>query len=473
VPARIEQGDPAGGIPDATTYLGFPAEHFDSAESNHDTATALVALPVFADTDTRNVVLVTNEGTLPDPAITPWGADRAPPAPPWWQTADIWVNNDGDTVVNEPDEPQRGRSDNQLFARITNRGASNASGYRVTFAFKAYTTSAVAPAVTIGSVPETGTLMAGDSRDYSIAWNLTDTFIQANFPAAFWTADHFCVVVTIEGSSGGPVASDANPSNNVAQTNFANVPMCTTCLQQVDFYMYNHLDRPARASLEWVRRSGRGTVQFAGINDTANIALAAKEYKKVTARLASDTTDVSVFDVTQRLDGEIVGGVTIGLEAPGTTSTPSPILGPTLIGVSTGGNWPLGSMKRAYDPGFYFALQYERVVHPRARLALQAGYHQFDEEHEGFANLGITNVSILGRVFGGAGTASRPFVIFGPGAYRVGSSWHGGLQAGIGLEVPITSAVALTTGATLHHVSGSRPRPQWIDGYLGFLFRFP
>jgi len=320
-PAWIED-DGVGST--AHTYYGFPDEHFDAAESNHDTAADKVAMPVWDNWNTHNVNLVTNEGSLPDPSITPWGVSATPPAPPWYQTADIWVDNDADGNVNESDEPLRGKSDNQLSARITNRGNANASAYRVVFAFRPYTTSSSAPKVSIGSVDETGTVAPGASRDYTVTWDLSDTFIQANFPPALWTADHFCADVTIAASGSGTLV-DANPHNNHAQTNFTEVPASpsTGGFSKARFFAYNHKDEPAKASLEWVARAKGWNVRFEGIDNPNHIPMQPGEWLPVTVVLeplagASTPTrsEPVVIDITQRLDGAQVGGITVQLTAP-------------------------------------------------------------------------------------------------------------------------------------------------------------
>jgi hypothetical protein len=474
-PDWIEDDNDIGGL--ATTYGGFPREHYDAAESNHDTASARVTIPVFAGFDSHNVVLVTNEGSRPDLAITPWGFDQAPPAPPWWQTPDIWVDTNMNGIHNESDEPERGRADNKLTAHITNRGNAPLTGYRVHFRFLPYTTNASMPPQEIGVVDETAALAAGATRDSTIDWNLGSSVLSA-LPPPFDTADHFCVQAGIEDPSGGALTNDANPANNFAQNNFVNVPMCTTCFQRARFVVYNHLAHAARASLRSSVRAGRGELRFEEIADASNIALAPGEYRFVTAHVVSETEQPVLFDVTQQLDGETVGGLTIAL-APQThgdgTGGPGSF-GPWLLGVATGGNWPLGGMNRDFDPSFLFTLQLERVIAPRLRIGLQGGYHQFDEQVA--TNLGITNLSLIAKITGAPGTAARPFVIFGPGAYRVAGTWHGGAQLGIGYEVPVTPSAALMTGATVHRLAGTLPverpaRGEWIDGYLGFIFRFP
>jgi hypothetical protein len=86
----------------------------------------------------------------------------------------------------------------------------------------------------------------------------------------------------------------------------------------------------------------------------------------------------------------------------------------------------------------------------------------------------VTNLSLLARLLGAAG-AYRPFLAVGPGAYRAAGSWRAGAQVGLGLEVPVTSRVALTTGATAHFVSAAKRTGSlsWLDAYLGFVLDVP
>ncbi|HEY6224085.1 MAG TPA: hypothetical protein VIW26_09885, partial [Gemmatimonadales bacterium] len=143
-----------------------------------------------------------------------------------------------------------------------------------------------------------------------------------------------------------------------------------------------------------------------------------------------------------------------------------------LLGVQSGMTFPSGRFRKVYEPSTMFALQLERALAPQWRVAVQVGHHEFDERVEGLSNLGIVNLSALAR-FTGSAPNVRPFLIAGPGAYRAHGSWHFGMQAGAGLEVPLTPNVSLTTQATLHRVSAGAPQPQWAEASLGFLCRIP
>ena len=428
----------------------------------------------------------------PDPSIRPWGVALEPPTVPYYQTQDIWVDNNGG-IPNELGEPSRGKADNQLFARVTNNGNADASGYRVSFAFKAYTTNASAPPVAIDHQDEAGTLAPGASRSYSVTWDLTDAFLHAHFDPMFWTADHFCVQVTI-GSSGGPLV-DANPGNNFAQNNFDNVPVdMLSGIASARFFLYNHLDHAALASLRWIVHRPGWTVRFENVGDPARIPLQPRQWLEVTA-VAVPGPDAPrprpgepvLIDVSQQLDGAEVGGLTLALQPPredhggnggngtgtGTGSGGPGLVTPWLLSLTTGIGWPVGTMHDLYDPGPHFGLELDRLLSPRLRVGLQAGYHAFpiDPGLSG-GNLGVTHLALVVRALGTAGVY-RPFVQAGVGSYRLLGRWRSGLQAGVGLEVPVTARIVLTGGSVVHRVNGPRGDLHWVDAFLGFGFGLP
>ncbi|HKS22141.1 MAG TPA: exo-alpha-sialidase [Thermoanaerobaculia bacterium] len=430
-------------------------------------------------------------GTGPDPSILPWGFDRIPQAPPYWATSDIWVDNDGDGIGNEPNEPAREEPNNKLFARITNRGSTSASNYRVTFKFKPYTTNGSAPAHLIGSVDETGTLAPGASKVYNINWDLTSAFLNAHFSPPFNTTDHFCVQVTIEAMPSGTL-DDVNPTNNFAQNNFDNVPVRTRKVARAKFFLYNHLDRVAVAALETDAGQKGWQVQFAGINDPAHVQMGPKQWLETEAILTTagappvERGHAVLIDIRQRLDGTVVGGLTMGLRPeeefePPTPTPPTPATPPTpptptsvgaawYAGVSSGLNRPFGSMADLYDIGPIFAAQIEREYGTSLRAGMQAGVHAFDGRP--FENLELVNLSFYTRVRAASGSV-QPFLAGGLGTYHANGHWNAGAQLSAGLEVPVTGTVALTTAITAHHVNSSPVRLRWLDATIGFLFKLP
>jgi hypothetical protein len=427
-------------------------------------------------------------GTGPDPSILPWGWDRVPRSAPYWQTSDIWVDNDGDGIVNEANEPVREEANNHLFARITNRGSASATNYRVTFRFKPYTTSGSAPAELIASVDETGTLAAGASKTYSVSWDLTSAFLTAHFPAIYASADHFCVQVTIEAIPSGTL-DDVNPANNFAQNNFGNVPVKMKTQAHAKFLLYNHLDRSAVAALETQAAERGWRVEFTGVPDPAHIQMGPKQWLEVEAVLSATPSAPPLeqgrpvmVDIAQRLDGTIVGGLTIGLRPEEEFEPPPPVTtygkAAWYAGVSSGLNRPFGSMADHYDTGPTFAAQIERDYSNGLRGGLQLGYHEFDGRHrllEPFLisdHLECVNVSLYGRRRAASGNV-RPFIIGGLGAYHSRGNWDAGAQLGAGLEIPLTGSVALTTGLTAHYAASSPDNLLWVDATIGFLFKLP
>jgi hypothetical protein len=260
--------------------------------------------------------------TGPDPSITPWGAALSPPTPPYWQTPDIWVDNNGNGIPNEPGEPSLNKADNHLFARITNVGNAPASGYRVHFAAKPYTTSSSAPAFEIGTQDEAGTLAPGASKSYTLLWDLTPATIASEFPG-FPSTDHFCVQVNITSSSGSPLV-DADLTNNFAQNNFDNIPMMGIHgIAQAHFLIYNHLEREAVAGLTATIHAQGWKVRFEKLGSAQRIVLKPRQWMDVVA-IAEPGPNAELprkghpvmLDIAQTLNGKTVGGLTMGIVLP-------------------------------------------------------------------------------------------------------------------------------------------------------------
>ncbi|HTQ80579.1 MAG TPA: hypothetical protein VMM92_11320, partial [Thermoanaerobaculia bacterium] len=256
-----------------------------------------------------------------DPSITPWGDAFQPPQPPYWQTPDIWVDNNGNGIPNETGEPSRGKADNHLFARITNIGNAPTASYRVHFGAKPYTTNASAPPVEIGFVDEAGPVAPGAAQTYSVLWDLTDTYIHANFPSMFWTTDHFCVQVNVT-AAGSPLV-DIDTSNNFAQNNFDNIPLDGSGIAQAHFFMYNHLEKEAVAGLIATVHANGWTVKFSKIDSPQRTVLKPREWREVVvtavpgpkAEMPRPGHPIAI-DISQTLNGQKVGGLTLGIVPP-------------------------------------------------------------------------------------------------------------------------------------------------------------
>ncbi|HXU29406.1 MAG TPA: hypothetical protein VN851_02415, partial [Thermoanaerobaculia bacterium] len=418
-----------------------------------------------------------------DPSIRPWGAALDPQTPPYWQTPDIWVDNQPNGIPNEAGEPSRGIT-NQLFARITNAGNADAGDYRVTFRAKPYTTSASAPAALIGTRDESGALAPGAARESQIAWDLSDAWVHANFDPMFWSATHFCVQVGI-GAAGVPLV-DTDLSDNDAQNNFDNIPLSAGVggVASAEFFIYNHLDRQAMASLVSNPRESGWNVGFRGIADPARIPLGPHQWLPVTA-IAAPSADGRqpekgrpvLIDVSQTIDGTTVGGLTFAVQPPdfgdkGKNPPPASASSKLWLGVRTGGAWPFDPTRRRYTAGFHFGASLEREMNPHFRLGLAAGYDAL-AGRSSTGNLGITRLGLGARFLGGA-SSWRPYASAGVGAYRAAGSWKPGVALGLGLDLPISSVLGLTTGIEAHDVESTPAGDlRWIEAFVGLRARLP
>lgn len=156
--------------------------------------------------------------------------------------------------------------------------------------------------------------------------------------------------------------------------------------------------------------------------------------------------------------------------------------GPVLyLSVLLGGSWPVASMNVIYDPSFHAIARAELARGPFVRVGAQVSFHAFDAERPGEAdNEGVINLSLFGKALGALGPY-KPFALLGVGAYvskekeTSGRRWDGGMQFGVGFELPLSEHVSTVVGSGLHLVfrGGEQNDYLWLDGYLGFLFRQP
>ncbi len=475
-PAWIE----ADGVGSAAhTYTGFPEEYFDIAESNHDIATDRNSLPVWSNWNTRNVNMVTNEGARGDPSIRPWGVDLAPPAPPWYTSPDIWVDNDGDGIVNEANEPARGRSNNKLSARITNIGNANTSRYKVSFSFGPYTTNASAPFVGIGSVNETQALLPGISKVYTVDWDLTKSFIMANFQSQFWNADHFCVRVEIERWATWPLL-DANPFNNSTQSNYCNVPVwwMPGKLTTASFYVYNHHTSDAYASLTYEARQKGWDVRFEGIEDAARIPMSPGEWIEVTAVLEPqpgtpppEEGEPVLIDISQHLNGINVGGITMALQPPTTDDTwrrySFSIHGGTAI--------PIGDFADDFELSYNGIVDIDYHFTPRLALVGMLGYNHFRSKMDDVDDTYWINLSLNLRYYWPiqllAWSGLSFYIGAGPGIYipKDGDTEFGA-NVGFGFNYELSPPISWELGTDYHWIFD--PEIQFIHAHTGMVFRF-
>jgi hypothetical protein len=152
--------------------------------------------------------------------------------------------------------------------------------------------------------------------------------------------------------------------------------------------------------------------------------------------------------------------------------------GRLIAGAITGAGWPFGLMRDRFHPAFHFQGFLEARVtpstaKPAVRLGLQLGFHEFDSKGDvPGSSLSVTNLSFTARVLGGG--VYRPFLLAGYGGYHAASVWKAGVQAGGGLEVPVSRYISLMPGVAFHSVRAPQPSIgdlKWWEGYLGFALR--
>lgn len=278
---------------------------------------------------------------LPDPSIRNWGSP--PGSPPPWQTPDIWVDNDGDGSVNEPSEPARGIS-NRLFARIRNLGSTSISNVNVRFAFAPYglwAPGSLADFKEIGvvTVPTLGAMGTADGeKTVELEWNLSNLSEDNGGAWGGHTVgefDHFCVLVTLT------AAGDSNSSNNIAQNNFFSVPIEAGLTQSLKFLVANPKDQQAVAEMIVRGMPENWRAQVEGLEVGGRTILKAKEVRLVTLVFTPpkerdpEKPMAAHADVSLRLDGEIVGGISFDAREPQAAALFPPaggLLSPYLIG---------------------------------------------------------------------------------------------------------------------------------------------
>ena len=145
----------------------------------------------------------------PDPMIRPWPRDAAHP----WQSPDIEISN-AKSIANAQfaNVPWNGHP-NTITAKVSNGGTLSAPGVTAKFYWKDYT---------IGGAPET--FIASDTHDVgsgaTVNFQVTWTPQPPADPAS---QQHYCVIVRIDPYSTPttPAINEADPGNNLAQSNYA------------------------------------------------------------------------------------------------------------------------------------------------------------------------------------------------------------------------------------------------------------
>ena len=289
----------------------------------------------------------------PDPSIRNWGSP--PGSPPPWQTSDVWTDNDGDGVVNEPGEPSRGIS-NRLFARIRNLGTAPIANVNVRFAFAPYglwapSSHADFKEIGVVTVPTLGTAGSpDDERTVELEWDLSDLTEDNGGAWGGFTVndfDHFCVLVTLT------AGADADPSNNIAQNNFSNIPIVAGVAQSVKFLIANPKQQEAVAEVMTKGLPEDWRFRLEGI-ELGRTVLKPREVRRVVLTFTPPPQDPEKpaerprarADIALRRDGQIVGGLSFDAkEAMAADSFPPAggLLSPYILGTYDlrGGHWTI------------------------------------------------------------------------------------------------------------------------------------
>jgi hypothetical protein len=254
--------------------------------------------------------------TGPDLAMTPWG--DATGVGPRWKSPDIFVVDAANNEVNAA----KGAV-NQLRASVRNLGNAAATGAVIRFKyapiFAGLTESAMK---TIGTVNQdfaaAGDSSGNDLHLVPISWDLTNLSDTngGQWPMPISAFDHFCVRVSVE------FPTDANLSNNSAQTNFFDVQIAHGggSKAAIHFMIGNpSSERAANAQL-LVDLPGGFSATFCGDDSPlpfgATFHLKPKEVRVATvnfippAGFESSRQEADVIgNISLKIDGRVVGGL--------------------------------------------------------------------------------------------------------------------------------------------------------------------
>jgi hypothetical protein len=247
-----------------------------------------------------------------DPSIRDWGSP--PGSPPPWQTPDIYADNDGNGIGNEPGEPSKGLT-NRLFARVRNLGSSPANNVTVRFHYAPYGLWSPASWAHFKEIAVvTGVNLApGAEQLIEVPWDLSNLSENNGGAWGGYTLnefDHFCVLVRIE------LAGDANTANNHAQNNFGSVQTVFGEAMSLKFMAANPRRADARGELLLRGIPDSWKLRFEGIQEPKEFMLKGGEQRLITltltpppARSPEDKPLKQHVDVALRLDGEVQGGL--------------------------------------------------------------------------------------------------------------------------------------------------------------------
>ncbi len=402
-------------------------------------------------------------------SITPWGYNLNPKSSPYWQSRDIWCDNNSNGM-QESDEPSIGKADNHLFARINNKGDVASAPYQVRFSYVPYTGVIDMSNEQVIHTINRPALAAHGVDVVDVLWDLTSV------PAAFSGVDHFCVIVKI-------ISTECMTFDNMAQNNFASVPTSGPSPAPVSMYIKNILNKNATGEI-MIEPQLHSWEFTANVPNLKSIPLKPKEEKLITINFqyfdknkeSSEnlSSDIKIrsgiiakenFDITFKLNGQVLGGVSSEIIVHEKRYKFS-------LSFHAGKTFPIGSYNDLYDGDIMFGFDLGYRLKPQWSLVGFLGYNKFKSAISGVGGTYWVNLSANLKYEFNTGT-TRPFVNFGPGLYLSKSgSVKTGLNLGGGVDVYLSPSLTAETAADYHHIFVTGKDVAFITAHVGFIYRF-
>ena len=402
-------------------------------------------------------------------AITPWGYFLSPPAHPYWLTPDIWCDNNGNNI-QESDEPSIGKSDNHLFAVVTNNGAAASGTFQVYFSYVPFTgviDMANRQDVLPNPIVSRPSLAAGAKDTVEVLWDLT------SIPPQFAGINHFCVIVEI-------IADECATYDNMAQNNFNNVLTTGPSPAPVALYIKNILDVDAIGSI--IIEPEPATWQFtANVPDLNEIQLKPNEEKLIvinfkylgsckerTTHRPGSRKNICAreqFDISYKLNGELLGGVSSEIVVY------PPSFRKFSLSIHGGIAVPIDNFADDFEYGYNLLVDLDYHFTQELSFVGFFGYNDFKSKTTGIDDNYWMNVSANLKYR----EQLRPQLFFyfngGPGYYipETGDSRFG-LNLGAGFNYDYTNTINFELGADYHTIFDEGI--QFVHSHAGLIFRF-
>ncbi len=405
-------------------------------------------------------------------SITPWGYFKNPKVNPYWQTPDVWCDNNGNSI-QEANEPSIGLANNHLFARIKNTGTQPSGTYQVRFSYVPYTTVIDLANEQLIHTTSRPSLGAGGTDIVEVNWNLTYV------PPAFAGINHFCVLVQI-------ITDECPTYDNSAQNNFCNIPTTIGEPAPMSFYIKNILDVNAIGAIMVEPKLDQWKIT-SNVQNLDNIPLRPNEEKLITLKFNYEGKcdrgiDISAseriqraqicaranFDVSFKLNGQLLGGVSsVIIVHP-------PAVQQRKLGLSlhSGKTFPLRDFDIVFDGGLMFGVDVDYRLTSRFSLLGLAGLNLFNSSFPKVDDTSWWNFSFNFKYELGT-TSIRPYINGGPGMYlpKKGKV-KPGLNVGCGVDYSVSPPLTIESGVNYHHIFTDIQNTGFLVAHVGLIFNF-